>query len=320
VLCLEQMSQMLENAHESKSSPEKIMTWMDPEGLSWTLDINQMIQTCPGQKDRELIRFVSKQMMYIRERTIHIEESRLVEFKAISKSRSPVQDIAALHLIKNFVALLNTIEEGQIGEIYFGVEDNGQILGSLLTEDDHHKLPTAIREQLNCVVRPFLTHQEYEVHMIPVCSKHNLKQAIEHLYVVEVHIKKALHPIYFTSDGQCWARRAGGLNKIFGSQIIALKKAREKQQTFYLPSEEDGDAIEPLKMLSFYEHKQLENIYRIALDVIRKTLREKKEALLQEREEEIMVLTEKLQSVETISKQKFQLLQQAFDPTKLFQS
>jgi hypothetical protein len=309
----EEMIQVLEDAHNSELNTDKTLTFIDAEG-SWTLDINKKIQTCPGQKDRELVRHVSTAVMYIRDRVMTVEDPRLTVFKAVTKSINPISDIASFHLIKNFVSLLNTIKDGEIGKIYFGIDEgSGKILGICISKRQRDLLQNTIWEEIKDL-DPRLTGQEFDICMVPVCS--NQGSPIKDLFVIEVHVKLALYPLYFTRDGQCWARNGEELVKCVGSEIMNLLNKRREQRT--LPPDHLRVEERPLQELPTEEWNSLNETYQQPLKVIRKVILKKRQAILETRNTEIEVLKGRLQSLEKLYKEKFELLRQAFDPNTMF--
>jgi Putative DNA-binding domain len=248
-----------------------------------------------------------KYPMYIRDANITVEESRLAEFKAVTKSKYPILDIIGVHLTKNFVAFLNSVGKGEIGKIYFGIDDAGKIIGTILNEEERDLLPSTIRRNLKNI-QPPLTDEEYEIHMVPVCAD-NTKCPLENLFVVEIHIKSAPHPIYFNNDGRqalCWIRRPAGVVKLSGVGTTDLFISRLNTQAIYTPDnlviqELDGKRlkdmpVEELKQLGSDYQKKLEATQK-RLKFIKNTLREKREVALRVKEKEIADLKKQLESL-----------------------
>jgi hypothetical protein len=305
--CPEKIAKELEKTYQSKSNPNgtSILKFVLDSKEKWTADLNTMIQTCPGKKDRKLSRIVvSKQAMYIRERTIKVDDPRLVIFKGIEQSRAPVEAIASTSFTKHFAALINTINEGETAKIYFGINEEGRILGVHLKLPERQLLPGAIWSNLE-ILDPCLTGLEYEMYFTPVCSGN--PRPITDLFVLEVHIKKFLHPVYFIGP-ECWIRRDHRLCPLNGVEILEYSRLRQQRQISAYQTLVGKD-LKRLKDLSIEELEKLEIVYQKRLETASATLEEKKEKNLREGNKDIQELEEQLQSYKKLSEENAELLQ-----------
>jgi Putative DNA-binding domain/Ankyrin repeats (3 copies) len=243
---------------------------------------------------------------YIKDASVSVKESKLTEFKASSKSRNSIKDIVGLHLMKNFVAFLNGLEPGEIGKIYFGIDDAGKITGTILKKEECALLQQAIKQQLDDI-KPPVTSQEYEIHIVPV-HEHDTKCPIENLFVIEIHIKSGSHPIYFNSVGQCWVRRPAGVHELSAEGITNLFISRLQTKIVSIPANPVIPTLDEnrLKVMS---GKEIEELYlnhskaletdQKLLEIIKNTLREKKQASLAEQKRKIVDLKKQLESLKT---------------------
>jgi Putative DNA-binding domain/Ankyrin repeats (many copies) len=274
----------------------------------WAIDLDQMIQKSHEKKDSVLLGYVFKPTMYVRGDDLAIDESRLAEFKAISKSRDSIADIIGNYLISNSVAFLNTIESGEIGKIYFGIEDNGMISGIHLPKDEHDLLKSHIRKTFLISIDPPVTDQEYDVHFIPVCGKPEM-HPVESLFVVEVHIKSAPHSVYFSvDDGSCSVRRPAGIKQVSGASLVDHLISRLKTRSMYIPPHPVIAKLDAklLKDMSIHQITELsinsqtmQEVYQKLLEVINNTIKEKNRVSLMEEDREIAELEKQLASLQT---------------------
>ena len=228
-------------------------------------------------QNRHIMRRVCMTKMYIRDAKIDVMESRLCEFKALTKSRSPIADID-MYVCRNVVAFLNTIEVDETATLYFGVEDSGKIIGTLVAQKEYDIVQNAVWDRLSHI-EPKLTGTEYDMHMVLMCSGDGT--VIPSLYVVELQIKKAFHPIYFY-DNVCWVRRPAGVIKIEGPQLIDIIKARRARWNGSIELETDIQAL---------QNKSLEELTAVE-DTITGTLCEVKQLIRQRRSELVTKLKE----------------------------
>jgi Putative DNA-binding domain len=162
---------------------------------------------------------------WIFKETLPFHESRLIEFKEVSS-----EGIVSFQLVKSVIAMLNSLEPEERGLIFLGVDGQSRILGTCLT-DHPVLLPWEIKKKLKEMVEPELTDDEYDVHIVPVhlvCP--GLKNEImpgHNLCVIVVEVKYPGPILYFTQDGQCWARMPiGGIYEVTGPLISDLARAR----------------------------------------------------------------------------------------------
>ncbi|KAL0230027.1 hypothetical protein PCE1_003591 [Barthelona sp. PCE] len=147
-----------------------------------------------------------KQSSFIYGSRIDVEEDKHHEFKAVQNTRKLRATVSKL--ANHYVcAFLN----GDGGKIYFGVEDDGNILGVPLSIKQRDDVRLAIDGEINRFlpqVDPFL----YTTEFVPVI-RHNPKLQT---FVVVITVRKGTAPIYMTNSfggGSAYIKRDGGIKK-----------------------------------------------------------------------------------------------------------
>jgi Putative DNA-binding domain len=242
-----------------------------------------------------------------------IKKSSLTEFITVSKDTNLLTNLPK-SFTPNFLAFLNTIRDGEIAKIYFGIDDNkheGKIVGVVLNKKQRDDLSNVIWEALN-YVKPSLTSREFDVKFIPICSE-DKKVPIENLFVVEIQVKNAIRSVYFCARGLCWSWQNGKIKRLIGPQIISLCKARLPTQKVCISSNRVLTELNPklLKDLPVEEleglaisYQKVVEVRQQLLETLKNTLEEKEQtqeeeeqALFMEKEKEIAVLKEQIAAV-----------------------
>eukprot|EP01122_Echinamoeba_exundans_P011805 TRINITY_DN4818_c0_g1_i1.p1 TRINITY_DN4818_c0_g1~~TRINITY_DN4818_c0_g1_i1.p1 ORF type:complete len:1288 (+),score=282.63 TRINITY_DN4818_c0_g1_i1:108-3971(+) len=164
---------------------------------------------------------------YVLGDSIAVEEDREHEFKAVQQTKNPLQAISE-HCKKYINAFLNT--DG--GTMYFGVEDDGRLVGVPLDR----KTRDMIRLKIDGIVSQ--NHPQVDPHLIsvdfvPVLHPESRAHAKEILrdsrdvvrrFVVEVKIMKGTSPVYTNGDSTAYFRRSGSVYAMGRDMIDQRRK------------------------------------------------------------------------------------------------
>jgi hypothetical protein len=243
-----------------------------------------------------------------------IKKSSLIEFMRIPKE----MNLKATPFITNFVAFLNTIKDGEIAKIYFGINNKkisneGKIVGIVINPKERDLLLGGIWNELTKITPP-LTSREFDVRFIPICSK-DKKVFVQDLYLVEIQVKSPIHSVYFTQDDRCLTKQNGKIQELMGTELTKFCEKRLRTQAAYISSNPvliEFNAkllrdmpVEELERLEMTCQKAVEvsqrclEMIKNTLEEKEKTLEENEEALFMEQEKEIADLKKQLESLET---------------------
>ncbi|KAL0216674.1 hypothetical protein P9112_008858 [Eukaryota sp. TZLM1-RC] len=149
---------------------------------------------------------------YTKNSVIPVDENQFNEFKAvqISKSLTTVIPRLALDYVNAF------LNSGSAGTIYFGIEDDGTILGVILPRSLRDEIRLKIDGGLN-YFKPQVDPKLLTIEFVPVVSDSGF--FIEDLFVLEVSVAIGTHPVYFTSRYSAFIRTSAGITKMSQSLI-----------------------------------------------------------------------------------------------------
>ncbi|KAL0240937.1 hypothetical protein GEMRC1_006173 [Eukaryota sp. GEM-RC1] len=150
--------------------------------------------------------------VYYRNDIIPVDENHLNEFKAIQVSRSPVS-----MMVKLTIEYINAFLNSGHGTIYFGIDDDGVILGvPKLDRSQRDELRLKCDGGLNRFI-PQVDPKLYKIDFVPVICRD--EQQLPDLFVVEVSVSKGTAPIYFTQRYSAFIRTTAGVTRASQSLI-----------------------------------------------------------------------------------------------------
>ncbi len=123
------------------------------------------------------------------------------EFKAVEKNQNPVERILEDEIEIDINAFLNT--EG--GVIYLGIDENRQVLGVQLNQQQQDLLKEEIKQRINRFA-PFVKEDLYNIRFVPVKGKGIMLNRS----IIEIHVaigpKSQKHQRYMTGECQSYLR------------------------------------------------------------------------------------------------------------------
>lgn len=148
-----------------------------------------------------------------------VEEVREVEFKEV-KGPKPMDAIRNT-VDEYVVAFLN---EGSGGRIFWGVADDGRVVGVVLDRSQRDEVRRVVTEKL-ATIQPPIPAGSYGIacHRVEGCAPE------EERFVVEVRVPQvATTTLYFTGGAAAWVKTDGGKLRLGGLQIIdeILRRSR----------------------------------------------------------------------------------------------
>lgn len=174
------------------------------------------------------------QPVFIKGCRVKMEETRIVEFKHVSKkTNDPVSQIKSK--VEDYVvAFLNT--DG--GSIYWGIDDGGIAQGVGLDFDARNQLRTEVSNKLSHIQPSSAwTPGTAKVDLHSLRGSVGAPEPLSDEYVVEVSVPSTGRlTVYLTSSGECYVRTDGGIQKLNGDQLLRLIYERELSKKLDKPS------------------------------------------------------------------------------------
>lgn len=164
---------------------------------------------------------MTQEEKFVKNKIFHREEGNTVEFKEI-KGEKPVNKIVD-HAEEYITGFLNASLEG---DIYFGIEDSGKILGVLLNRSDKDKILNFIPNKLRNT-KPPVIQSCYSIDFYNVCDEE--EKEIENLYIVQIHtLKLEFEPtsFYKTVGGSIYFKKGSSCIKLNDEEIAQEYKNR----------------------------------------------------------------------------------------------
>lgn len=150
---------------------------------------------------------------FVRGQQIHVEENRYYEFKEI-KGNNPIRSI--INIVDDYaVAFLNMGRKG-VGRIYWGVTDDGNVVGVNLNVKERDELRRLVTEKLH-QIEPPVAPSAYEINLYPVVD---YDEEDLNLFLVEVKIPSSKSEYLFsTGKGEVYIKTDGGRKKLSPQEI-----------------------------------------------------------------------------------------------------
>ncbi|VAW30581.1 hypothetical protein MNBD_CHLOROFLEXI01-4269 [hydrothermal vent metagenome] len=144
---------------------------------------------------------------------IQVEENRYYEFKEV-KGNNPVRSISSI-VDEYAVAFLNMGRKG-VGRIYWGVTDDGNVVGVNLNVKERDKLRRLVTEKLH-QIEPPVAPSGYEINLYPVV---NYDDEDLNLFLVEVKVSSSKSEILFsTGKREVYIKTDAGRRKLSPQEI-----------------------------------------------------------------------------------------------------
>ncbi|MBT3315803.1 MAG: AAA family ATPase [Anaerolineae bacterium] len=160
------------------------------------------------QKDKQ-IKHSKNQFVYGEH--IQVDENRYYEFKEVKGNNSTRSIISIVDIYT--VAFLNKGRKG-VGRIYWGVTDDGIVVGVKLESSERDKLRRLVTEKLH-QIEPPLAPSSYEINLHPV-----KKEKSPDLYLVEVKIPSSESELlYSTGKGDVYIKTDAGKKKLSAQEL-----------------------------------------------------------------------------------------------------
>lgn len=165
---------------------------------------------------------MTQQIDFIKDEIFHREEGKDVEFKTI-ESKRPVNRIVD-HAEEYIVGFLNASVEG---DLYFGIDDSGKILGVTLNRNERDDILKFIPNKVRNI-DPVIPQSSYEIYIVNVYDMN--KNCIENLFIVRIHIQKIEEEyLYKTSGGSFYLKKGSNCIKLSSEEIakeIGIRKQK----------------------------------------------------------------------------------------------
>ncbi len=134
---------------------------------------------------------------YQHQANVAVDEDREHEFKSLNKSKNPIRTISDYYVEEYVNAFLNTSG----GVLFFGIEDDGRVVGLRLDRSQRDRLRLQISRLIN-KFQPSVEPDLYNIKFVPV-------QGAESTYVVELRVAKGTANLYMTGSQNFYIRRDG---------------------------------------------------------------------------------------------------------------
>jgi len=185
---------------------------------------------------------MTEQIKFIKGEVFSLEEGKAVEFKAV-QSKIPVSTITN-HAEQYITAFLNASIEGNL---YIGIQDNGEIIGISLTRDDKDRIQKDITCKISNIKDPSIPPSCYDIYIHDIYDIESNK--LDDLYIVRIHVFKIEQDyLYRTSDREFWFYKTNG-----GSTYL-----KKESSCIKLNSQQIAEEIKVRSQK--YLNKQLEDI------------------------------------------------------------
>ncbi len=154
-------------------------------------------------------------------------ESNMVEFKSFSETYLPNQ--GSREIIEKYV--IGFLNSQQGGDIYFGIENNSRISGTLKSVNISQQIDR-INQQIidvlnNC--RPYIDPKLYSVqfHNVYRETDSDKSKPVQDRWVVQIHVNPSNNSeLYVTSHGQIFIRQLSSTIELSVDQIRELRQSR----------------------------------------------------------------------------------------------
>jgi schlafen family protein len=161
---------------------------------------------------------------FVSGRKVNEDESRTCEFKEV-KSPKPL-DVIRNAVDEYAVAYLNS---NCGGKIYWGIRNDGVVLGVELSREDRDKLRRVVVEQLQ-KIQPTLAPSTYGIELYPVAAAEGATSHLDNVFVVEVTVFGGTpKELYFTCGNEAFIKTDAGKRKLNGTEISAEIHRRQHQ-------------------------------------------------------------------------------------------
>eukprot|EP01124_Arcella_intermedia_P022821 TRINITY_DN3489_c0_g1_i1.p1 TRINITY_DN3489_c0_g1~~TRINITY_DN3489_c0_g1_i1.p1 ORF type:complete len:886 (-),score=213.43 TRINITY_DN3489_c0_g1_i1:923-3580(-) len=201
-----------------------------------------------------------------------VEEDQEHEFKAVHYVAHPFEAITE-YCLKYINAFLNT----NGGTIYFGVEDDGKIVGLNASRGQRDELRLRI-DSIVSNIRPQVDVHLYQLDFYNIIDPEKPDEETED-YVIAVKVERGRAPVYKNPKGVAWMRMTGSTRKMDPLLIEErIKQGRPETNVFNLtsvPRNFTGRKAEIGKIRNFvnsyYENNQVIVILLHGLPLVGKT-------------------------------------------------
>lgn len=167
---------------------------------------------------------------YVLGRYVSYVEDYDHEFKVVTSDKTfkEMQDNITSVTLEYTCAFLN---HGR-GRLFFGINNDGKVVGFKLSRDDKDKLGQAINNKLLDSIKPYLTTLSFQMHFHPV--KTVLGAVLEDLYVLEIKVEEPADKsvVYYEGKFRIWTKLNGQVRKLTYEQItdFIVRKALSKHK------------------------------------------------------------------------------------------
>ena len=180
-------------------------------------------------------------MQFVNRRTTPLEEGLKCEFKDISSARTPVQSIRN-DVDVYVVAYLN---RGIEGKIYWGINDEGKVVGVSLTRQQRDDVRKSIDQKLKGITPTILPEsyqiEFHQIHYVPPHSE--VLRILENSFIIEVHVlhQSSHSGLYYTRGQEAYYKTDSGKEKLQGTRLEKVLLERNK----IFPEEPDIEPVKP---------------------------------------------------------------------------